>query len=1720
MSSAVLVPIVYSGAVFVYGIVLFQVWSWFGPKPIDDPNNDAADPGTAFLAFFRALFLFFWVGLTAIWSSLGNVANHLYSNRTLYALIIFAVIITELQQEAGTDAIENLDSFAAEFWPPINREVILPLSNAFRVFYEVLHPWYSAAFGLSRVIFRVLFEVATECQIALWKDLIDRVVNVFEVFAVETVSWIISLFGDDYRIGRITQALADVTFPLQTYTLCLCEDLVFGFDILFESARSPSLHNGIEQLVNAFIEFWAVWIRTVRQLLAALFGNPPCDESPVEAQILCLVGREPRFDNFFDRISLVFIHLGDWLDETIAISWETFLGTDFLEDVGLTPPAIGRLFHSLLTFIVEFDKIVANALFHIDLVFPLPPTNVPFTFFRVGVDYDLLYDRLYNFSAGIEIFWQAFGQSTTDDIGCVLGETSNVTIRIVEFLGRSAVQSFTDPAGWPEFAQQNLTALLDEWNRDLSRLADCANRIVEDLNDPLADILREIVKTAGILAVVANDLISDLENFITIITSASFRDTLAQLFFSQRALAVAIGNLIRQFAFLNNGRCELKDLRDFSPPLTQAELLPPDNLDPFCCLGTLIDAIYRMFVGVLEWAVLVVIDLIDGENVANIFTPGGSGDFDRGIIPRFEDAMRALTCFIGFPVPIPAFPFVTLSCPSPFFASFVGEVLRDFSFSIPQFLTEALRAGNAWIQLWAALIGEGSCGLRDCICPMVTAWYNMTVGWYINVMDRFVRILLCADASLPEVVIDVFEFIVSLLVAPDVSPQLDPSDSIMRGCRLGGNFANCVMCDVIEITVTAVKLIILFFTDLELFFEELADLLEDALLELPFIVELRRILNEIIGEINNIAGIFTCALTFLEEFFDNFVDCIASCADFSCDGCDTAFDDCGEVNFIPEVRSVASGDSGGGSFLFGAGTQNFSMYTPGGPCYEQLRAVAIHNTANGTHPELLSVLQIDAERCLFSAGVAKMADVWLLELNVSNSLVDPHFLYRPSTGISFLKNLYSIASEIRTFRMKTVKPNATLRANLTLTEKAWRSKMAEQDELGSLKHRLGTYANMFAWYLDYGDFSGQPLMSVIRTFFGFASVWNDIEERQAELRSSLSLRALKRQEGVRRGIQQIWGNISFVDQWHQMSAKLQSKSEKSYAFGVKIYNETRWRMHGHMKHRIRRLFSAYDVLRDTLQERRVHWDALTEGSSSRESPRAPHDLWTSRGLPHAAVAAINFTVPPLCVDISDTELCFVCEFLDLSLNLSTEVIIRSLVEAQRGVDTRVNFCDNRTVVIRGDGIDLRQFSPEDFPVDEESIAGRVILFIQKFVPIREALAFLIDFFTNSDRNDPAGFFFYVDFFFSCGVIDPVHCDEGPWRLDIYSTALWVALTFFVINVIFWLFIQASLSLTSLLWVVYFFTVYNTAYAISPVCWITGLPPLTDCVAADLYCGYKNATDVDCINWNKVFPGLTTDECPTEADDFVRPFTQCYEEPFNFGPPRNVFFSLEKIDPAINDFLLSTNMWSVAWIRELPGFEEAMMFDEELVFDEDGNVRDQWIGCNRLTSLGYVVTVGGFFALMIVFSLSVVAVFLVGALFWLMLVALALAIVSLLVMFVGARKNRRVFYRHRSELPPLPEGVVSGPAAAAAANASFAGQYYAEAATTATAGGEFDPNDNSHLGAQQDPGDYEHGDEDYGSAVPGDGMGPITHAPQMMRRRYSAARGESVRTGTWQDDGIH
>lgn len=1228
-----------------------------------------------------------------------------------------------------------------------------------------------------------------------------------------------------------------------------------------------------------------------------------------------------------------------------------FLFDQFFDLSGITLPKIGPFVSQLLCVAGYLINNVLDIVFHIDLVFG--PTSTLKVKYLNYVNIDTPLEHGYECaSIGIPIFWNAFGTVYTDALGCVFSESANATIGVFEFATRSIIQLADEPDLLiPYVSHYNFNPI----NDDLQDALNCTVQFATALNKPVGDVLKYFVTADQLLI---NATIGAITNAIT---SNNFLIYLKTILAGQldkvdeafESMFISVGNFFRQF-FLT-GICPQKDPANLNAP-------NPGALDIFCCLGNALESIPRLIIDALQMLRNAIVAIISGESFAQVLN--NALRIETKVIPQFIAADDAVSCAIATVFPTDQCPHIAFY---PIRLTVRDMVKVGFNLTgIPLYFAK--------VAIDVIRILENGGDPAQIACIVIVGAYDVSIGNIANVVRYVARLGGC-------------------LISSGIN---DIGTTIWNNFGWDPGSVRDQLCVLVNFFVDVINFFANLFTNpggpAQAIFDEIESLLlqfaasftadiQDALTFLQN--EINTIGNTIANLIHSINAIFNCiGGIFSSTVVNAMVDCFTSCfnVDDPCNNCDINYN-CGTIPSVKRSTGYNSSD-----FVLDT---TFWRGKDGNPPACQEAFMMVRKSSSEVDRYMAGM---DFKRCLASAMIARMIDITLLQFNHSQPLVDPLITYDPLIG---LQELYNFTMGMNTYI-----------AYRSSSEVGNWSSYADTWDVDPVPRRVGFILDVFLTALN----------SENVTRSAFSSIWKMFKILFRLRDGPPPLLALPHPENdtMRFMVQPEWDQ----DTRDLMERDLYSLGPSPFQIFSDMWEWTSFRLKNMTTTNDTRLLknrAGFQRVANHMTERTRH----IYSTLHRNSGMYPEYTYYADEPKERQISNI------LCFG----ESCIKCQLLERLVDDYVNAILMCVEDSQTNIIVDQDeffqswFVNNFRKYPNTPSTSPADPAPPAVPSNTPNNLNSIVVtifdeVIQFFLPSFRGLRVtgndLIRFITNSNSSDPDSLFFWALFLspFGCQYQPMTRCEVGPTGVGPVKGIEYMVLGLGIALLVSLVFAPSLTLLLFLIPLAYLFFV-GIAYLMAPAC-VFPIPVIPNCLGDDVFGMYKNL-DVDCVQWQVSFPGLTTQVCPTSTNGFKRPFVDCSEAPYSFTDgTRNLFFIMRDGKSGFLDFLSSTAIPFVRAIFGISFLNNSMTFD----FSASGGVpNDTWRTCNDITIWPNLI------ALVAIGSLGLVIGFYTVPVFLAILLALGGLLAVLMVMLMeiisaasGGTYDRTKYFYNKNELP--------------------------------------------------------------------------------------------------------
>lgn len=1381
-------------------------------------------------------------------SAVAGIANNIVSSWKIYLLAGIAAGAAETWVFNHASMMQVTDRGYTEFYVPASREVVQPVMNFARVWFDTGICWYNFVFSRYRVITSDVSSILINCTIADWQLLADSTVALATSPMSMTLDFMMSGLEGNLTTFQVTKAAANVIEAFEPALICICEDLTFAWNITTFSLESDNLHWGIQNTTNAAIEL----VRIPYLILVGIFRGQFTDcglQPTIPTKIACYLARPPNFTPFTNDVCVAWLDLTNWVDDVIF-----FLFDQFFDLSGIILPKIGPLLGQLGCVITGLTNNLLAIIFHIDLVFGPLPGLLEVKYLN-HVDIQTPLDHGYAAATiGIPAFWDSFQTQYTTLLGCIFSELGNTTVGVGQFATEAVLKFADNPSLVIPFVETyNFNPIIQDTQDALT----CTIQFATVVNRPVGDTMLYFVTAVqlGLNATVGAIVNAITTNQFTTYLKNVLAGQLDAIDNNLESMFISLGNFFRQFYV--SGVCFQKDPTD----LNQGNSF---DIDFFCCLGDIIEALGRLLVTVLQMLRNAIVAIISGESFAQVLNTALR--IETKVIPQFEAADDAIGCIAStvFPTsPCPQIPGLPIRI--------VVNNLITAGFNITG---TPLYFAKVMIDVIRIIANSGSPAQIACI--VIIGAYDVTIGNIVNVAQFIAQLGGC-------------------LITSGIN-QVGATLWNQFGW-FGGPFRNA-LCGFVVGLINAINFLASFFLDpINTIFDSIENLLQQF--AASFVVDLTNAItalenevtaigNRITNLIGAIQAVFNCiAGVFSSTMVNAMVNCFTSCfavtdpcsncnIDYSCSNIPSIKRDTFQLYVLPEDTTFWRVGEGGNP-----------------PACVEPYQIAI-----STKSESLKYLaSLDFKRCLASAMVARMIDISLLQTNHTIPLVNPLFLYDPLIGF---QEAYSFIQGMREYVDYRVTEGA---GNWTV--------YATEHNVTQVARRVGVILEVFLYALNSKHITEnnslahiwQLIMTLIRLKTGFVISPPPTNSSTLEERFSTALVSM---EGPDINVgPSPWQMMTDAVIWAGDRLRNMTETEDPRLLRNRAGLD---KITGHIVHRTRTIYSSLHAQSNLYPE----WNDYALGPQERQISDI---LCFGENCLHCQILErlLDDYVNAILMCLADSQTKIIVDQDEFFLQWQANNIQKypsgpTLLPATTAPASNTPTSGNlNSRIVNWFDVAIRWVWPS-------------------WMGLRNVGNHIVAFFTNPNSNDPNGFFFWVIFLspFGCQYQEMTRCEIGPTGLGPQRALLYVLLGVGLALLISFI---CSISLSLLIFIIplaYLFFV-AIAYVMAPAC-IFPMPVIPNCLGDDIMGMYLN-TNVDCIKWQNPFPGLTTPVCPTSEQDFERPFIDCSAPPYSFTDGfRNFFFFINQHGTGFTDALASTTVPLIRALVGTQALHDAMTFD--------------------------------------------------------------------------------------------------------------------------------------------------------------------------------------------------
>jgi len=722
--------------------------------------------------------------VSGVSTSIGSIAG-ICSISIIFA-IFSLLVLTALGigiVSFGNEVSESFDQSFTEVWPPFYRKIVLGVIDPIISIAKLIVPISNSMTGSWRIIRSNALNQAIDCPdidgISLALNLRSSILYLLGSF----VNWILSFGGIDFDLYTPLTYFQDALKDILPVISCWCEATNLIERILTDVITSHQIAAIIDRVINTAINFTKDLLGTILNLFRA-FGQSLFSGGnfmQIFGEFYWEPNRAPTLERTIRSIGQLNARICDWLDDIIVS-----IGTNMFN---LNENEVPRLFGI-------FGNYAESLILDLNVI--IDAMTKPLRYFSLlGTRYDdVLWDKSRPVALRSQILFgealeKAYNASSlTEDLfitsslpldrlsiyaaavkaqkllnftGCMSHEFLDVTTSLFEMFVRAIIATFHERLIGGDysayFRDPPFVDAIDIGLNSSTRFAECTAGFYSEIDDELGALVNE---TGHVIVAIIQPFVElhrqweDRKNFWN---STLFHDLVDNAFFELDGLAIATGNFIRQFAFINNtivdpdADCLTRDPHNeqvppgTSPDIEDWESFYPWYVDPFCCLGGAFEEFLRLFFGFFEGVTKAVIAFVLAPTIAEgfveSFQPGGPLDLRVEFIPMVDFLLRDLfrySCIkfgIGRAIAEAYFNSPPMPCGSG--GDSFWEVSVEASTGLIRTPFKVIFGGAAEIWSWMVELAKGSSCNEACWCTRLRAFYVTTGGemtdWIADILD-------------------------------------------------------------------------------------------------------------------------------------------------------------------------------------------------------------------------------------------------------------------------------------------------------------------------------------------------------------------------------------------------------------------------------------------------------------------------------------------------------------------------------------------------------------------------------------------------------------------------------------------------------------------------------------------------------------------------------------------------------------------------------------------------------------------------------------------------------------------------------------------------------------------------------------------------------------------------------------------------------------------------
>jgi hypothetical protein len=1473
-------------------------------------------------ALFNVMIVIPFVLLSAAYYMLQHVSTYKKYYLGGFVLCCAGYGLTHYQQPL----MQVVDRRSAMTTLPFYTRNVMPVLLSVRNTADIGLCWFDGVQELSMSYLYYTVDTLVQCEIADFTAQANALQNLTASPSLAYVDFVNNKGLGSFNFYLIVQSAGDFVSTFTGVSQCMCKDMSFATNFIFQTIASKNFSRGVNDTLNAaLITTPRLAIRTLVQLFQYFDGSSgynPFDCASAPDVLLCKISRPPKFEQLGEQLCSAFWHFAELVDETLYNFFSQFFTDPKLPKVRnfISPP---------LCTVTTTAAVALDVITHVDLVFE--DNYLAYANISAPVD------AFHNITLGFSEFFDPMDFALTTYTGNMLRYGLSVPVRVYNMTVLTLMQTVTNFTNVPKFiADYDYAPLTSDWNKFLNN----TGNLIVSVNGPLG---RTFIRAANATQIGLGAVFGILSNIPTFETYMvyTFIPRLLAMYDEISLAAIHAGDFWRQF--------------DTTEACPHVEAIPNNRLlgqldgNFFCCLGGIVQSTIQNYVDYANVTTIAIYQALGNhEHMPEIVAALVEG-LENGIMTDSENMQSTIACMASTP-------FVD-QCQD---GSGVASAQFDGLFMSLVNLTSIPARGFLVAVNVVVTINGGSFSFSNLgnvstlFCYGVVSAYDLSMGNIANVLHGVTQVLGC-------------------LIGGDVNQIGNSLWKIMGWDGSDGNYVNIrdLLCELFDAIVSFINDMIQFMQTLEGAFMDIIcfficaihelEALETAFSDPPdycfgyeicgtapgihdcsspnhgkFIwmevaftlddgssgnachysisIRIRNIFAVIEHVIEKIGTIFTQIFsgTCVNEPQSNCQDpfnpsqqgkrnlptqnlvikdytkftTYASTTPYSSHHSRSAANTYGETKNTRESSSVAVRDD----------TNNLPSLQWGVPV---MTCNVIYSILNNESMDvnLRLMYAVYAKNCMYSTVLSG-----LINTVIGYDILTNETFLDLSSSVDSVMNVMHILQPIITY-VNATKSMATVSGWIQFCDY---NNITNRATIG-----YGT-AVISRFVVPMGSFYNTVLMS--NTSLSILSSGTGSTINYARLLNIL-----------RKMTWNIWINEGY---------ELFEKMANSTTIAARRRGEIGHPISINQEHP---LVVAYNTM-PPVSERvsrmiedgvRALNDSITEPSD--EAKRNRRSLSSVSNMFKRDDGSSD-----LCVD-KETN-CVNCTILRELAGTTITVLNRCIAFA----DTTFNVTATHIYPPQNVTLDPKILFNVPLYSDRKRSYGNIPVLTPVSYVTNIDLVAMIDqvgaFMINTNSSDSSGALYWIDYFGRCNYDNHIRCD-GPQPGFGLLFGFLLSLFFYVfITIVISIFISSIMGPLMILWFTFPFAVLTMAYMWTPMCGVA--IPL--CTIDDVFKGFAYFSK-DCIQWQSFLPGLTDSTCPTAANNYTRPFVDCDSAPYNFNNgPRTLFAIFEATNPSINHYLRTTNLMYLSWIRDVYG--------KELTFDfPPGQMPDVYKSCMYITS---------------------------------------------------------------------------------------------------------------------------------------------------------------------------